>query len=134
MMNDDFYLGQVFKDEYPPMAAIWCRFNNAEIKAIGDNYYQIVPSDPVTVTRERQSAARKAAYELLVDPLHSEKNRKVVLGTWTDALEAQYEENVRVLSEQIAKAYPYPDEVQPTPPQPEPIPESGDESSEEESK
>jgi hypothetical protein len=40
-MNDEFYIGQIFYNSYPPEAAIWCNANNAYIEKFAENRYQI---------------------------------------------------------------------------------------------
>lgn len=31
---DQFYIGQIFEDDYPPEAAVWCNQNNAHIENV----------------------------------------------------------------------------------------------------
>lgn len=57
--------------------------------------YQIVeiPEPPEQTVEEKNELIRKtraSLYAELIDPLHAEKQRKVVLGTWTEANEAEY--------------------------------------------
>lgn len=57
--------------------------------------YQIVeiPEPPEPTVEEKNELIRKtraSLYAELIDPLHAEKQRKVVLGTWTEANEAEY--------------------------------------------
>ena len=67
------------------------------------------PEKPVP-NREEISALREQAYIKEVDILHAQKMRKTILGTWTEQDEANYIEEVKRLSEDIANRYPYPDE------------------------
>jgi hypothetical protein len=60
-------------------------------------------------THEEISALREQAYVKEVDTLHAEKQRKMVLGTWTEEDEAEYVAQVKVRSEDIANRYPYPE-------------------------
>lgn len=53
------------------------------------------------------SNLRKDLYSSLIDPLHAEKQRKVVLGTWTEEMEAEYVAKVKELTEQIQTENPY---------------------------
>ena len=50
---------------------------------------------------------RASLYAQLIDPLHAEKQRKVVLGTWTEEMEAEYVAKVKQLTEQIQTENPY---------------------------
>lgn len=59
-------------------------------------------------TEEEQRANRERAYTQEVDKLHSQKQRRTILGTWTEEDEQEYVEKVRELSESIAKRFPYP--------------------------
>lgn len=68
------------------------------------------PEKPVPTTEEI-AALREQAYSKEIDTLHAQKMRKTVLGTWTDADEAKYTEEVKARSEDIANRYPYPEEV-----------------------
>lgn len=61
-------------------------------------------------THEHISYMREQAYAQDIDPLHARKLRKTILGEWTEELEEEYIEQVKVLSESIAERYPYPDE------------------------
>lgn len=53
------------------------------------------------------SNLRKEMYSSMIDPLHAEKQRKVVLGTWTEEMEAEYVAKVKELTEQIQTENPY---------------------------
>lgn len=46
----DFYVGQIFEEQYPPEAAVWCDNNNAHIEA-GDGGYTIVENPPPPETK-----------------------------------------------------------------------------------
>ena len=61
-------------------------------------------------TREEISSLREQAYIKEVDILHSQRQRKTILGTWTEQDEANYIAEVKQLSEDIANRYPYPTE------------------------
>ena len=53
------------------------------------------------------SDKRASEYARLIDPLHAEKTRKVVLGEWTDELESEYVAQVKALTKQIQDENPY---------------------------
>ena len=55
---------------------------------------------------------RAGLYSSLIDPLHAEKQRKVVLGTWTEEMESEYVAKVKQLTEQIQTENPYIDSVE----------------------
>ena len=59
-------------------------------------------------TKEEISALREQAYIKEVDGLHAQKDRKTILGTWTEEDEAEYVAEVKRRSEDIANRYPYP--------------------------
>ena len=61
-------------------------------------------------TKEEISALREQAYIKEVDILHAQKDRKTILGTWTEEDEANYIAEVKARSEDIANRYPYPTE------------------------
>ena len=61
-------------------------------------------------TKEEISALREQAYIKEVDTLHAQRQRKTIIGTWTDEDEENYIAEVKRLSEDIANRYPYPDE------------------------
>jgi hypothetical protein len=61
----------------------------------------------VAKKNEQISEVRADLYSSLIDPLHAEKQRKVVLGTWTEEMEAEYVAKVKELTEQIQTENPY---------------------------
>lgn len=64
--------------------------------------------EPEAPTYEEQRQARANEYARLIDPLHSQKIRKQILGTWTEDDETFYRELVVELSNEIVEKYPYP--------------------------
>lgn len=56
---------------------------------------------------EYAKKARASAYALEVDPLHSRKQRKIILEEWTEDDEREYILKVKELSDKIEKEYPY---------------------------
>lgn len=70
-----------------------------------------VEPEPYVPTVEEQNEqirlTRARLYSQLIDPLHAERQRKVVLGTWTDEMEAEYVSKVKQLTEQIQEENPY---------------------------
>ena len=61
-------------------------------------------------TKEEISALREQAYIKEVDVLHAQKDRKTVIGTWTEEDEENYIAEVKRRSEDIANRYPYSEE------------------------
>lgn len=58
-------------------------------------------------TKEEQEQNRARAYKEEVDPLHSRKQRKIILEEWSEDDEREYVLKVKELSDKIAKEYPY---------------------------
>lgn len=58
-------------------------------------------------THEEISALREQAYISEIDTLHAQRQRKTILGTWTEEDEAEYVAQVKARSEDIANRYPY---------------------------
>lgn len=61
----------------------------------------------VAVKNENIRQIRANLYAEQIDPLHAQKQRKVVLGTWTSADEAEYVERVEALTTKIQEENPY---------------------------
>ena len=40
-MEKEFYIGQIFNEQYPPEVAVWCNNNNAFIDEIQNRVYEI---------------------------------------------------------------------------------------------
>lgn len=105
--------GQIItKAEYKAFA----NWNNAngnkfDIVANGDGTYTIheivIPELTIEEQNEIISQTREALYAKHIDKLHSQKNRKVACGTWTEELEAKYVAKVKELSEKIQNENPY---------------------------
>lgn len=71
--------------------------------------FEIVAIPEPTVEEKNKSVKQTRAYLYsdLIDPLHAEKQRKVVLGTWTEADEEDYVAEVKRLTEKIQTENPY---------------------------
>lgn len=121
-MQDDFYIGQIFYDKYPPEAANWCNKNNALIEekhkqeeteqgVVDVRYYEIINvPEPVAPTEEEQRGARSTAYRIEVDSitahiqrLRDKEQTEEVVAEIT-ALIAERDEKVAAIKER----YPYP--------------------------
>lgn len=101
----EFYIGQVFEDIYPPEAAEWCNNNNAvmfEIDPVvvedgSKRRFQICEVPEPTAEEQNEQIQKKRArlYAELIDTLHAEKQRKTVLGEWTEENELEYVAEVK---------------------------------------
>jgi hypothetical protein len=105
----EFKIGDKFTGTYPPEAAIWCNANNAMIVKLDSEEYEIVAIPEPTVEEKNEAIKQTRAnlYTELIDPLHAERQRKVVLETWTEADEAEYVEQVKALTAKIQEENPY---------------------------
>ena len=70
-------------------------------------YAPVLPEPTVEEKNEQIRQIRANLYREQVDPLHAQKQRKVVLGTWTEADEAKYVEQVKTLTAKIQEENPY---------------------------
>lgn len=70
-------------------------------------YAPVLPEPTIEEQNEQIRQTRASQYATLIDPLHAEKQRKVVLGTWTEEMEAEYVAKVKALTEQIQTENPY---------------------------
>lgn len=64
-MKEEFYIGQIFDETYPPAAAMWCNDNNAFIDQIGDHRYEIkevVIPEPTQEEKEQKVRAVRDEY------------------------------------------------------------------------
>jgi hypothetical protein len=66
-----------------------------------------IPEPTVEEKNEAIKQTRANLYAELIDPLHAERQRKVVLGTWTEADEAEYVAEVKRLTQKIQDENPY---------------------------
>lgn len=66
--EDEFFIGQIFEEEYSPFAAVWCNENNAYISEIdpvdGKRRFQIkeVPAPSIEDLRSEKLAALESAF------------------------------------------------------------------------
>lgn len=78
-------------------------------KAYTGEYYLagFAPQQPVEEKNAQTKETRASLYAELIDPLHAERQRKVVLGTWTETNEEDYVAEVKRLTEKIQTENPY---------------------------
>ena len=114
-----YYDGQILTAEEHLDFADWANQNQDQYES------EYIPQDKTYIVRkiivqeptieEKNEAikqTRASQYATLIDPLHAEKQRKVVLGTWTEEMEAEYVAKVKELTEQIQTENPYIDSVE----------------------
>lgn len=70
-------------------------------------YAPVLPEPTIEEKNEQIKQTRADLYSSLIDPLHAERQRKVVLETWTEADEAEYVEQVKSLTAKIQEENPY---------------------------
>ena len=70
-------------------------------------YAPVQPEPTIDEQNAAISDKRASEYARLIDPLHAEKTRKVVLGEWTEELESEYVAQVKALTKQIQDENPY---------------------------
>lgn len=75
-------------------------------------YAPVEPEPTIEEKNEEIRQTRAKLYAELVDPLHAQKQRKVVLGEWSEEMEAEYVAQVKELTEQIQTENPYIDSVE----------------------
>ncbi len=104
---------QIITKEEHVAFANWNNANGGKFRSesLGDGTYKVVEIVIPELTIEEQneiiSQTREALYAKHIDKLHSQKNRKVACGTWTEELEAEYVAKVKELSEKIQNENPY---------------------------
>lgn len=78
-------------------------------KAYNGEYYLagFAPQQPVEEKNTQTKETRANLYTELIDPLHAQKQRKTVLGEWTEADEAEYVAEVKRLTTIIREDHPY---------------------------
>lgn len=105
--------GQIItKAEYKAFAN-WNNANGNKFNIVsnGDGTYTIkeivIPEPTIEEKNEAIRQTRASLYAELIDPLHAERQRKVVLGEWTEELEAEYVAQVKALTAKIQDENPY---------------------------
>ena len=77
------------------------------IAEIGGKFIFADTLEYVTAKNAEIAKVRENLYAELVDPLHAQKQRKTVLGEWTEADEVEYVEQVKALTTKIQEENPY---------------------------
>lgn len=105
--------GQIINKQEHIAFANWNNANGGKFRSesLGNGTYKIVEIVVPEPTIDEQNAVisdkRASEYARLIDPLHAEKARKVVLGEWTEELESEYVAQVKALTKQIQDENPY---------------------------
>lgn len=86
-MKEDFYIGQIFDETYPPEAAVWCNENNAMIQELepenGVRRFEIVEIPEHIPTKEDIRAMRQVRYTNEADPIRYEYDEALARGEET---------------------------------------------------
>lgn len=105
--------GQIItKAEYKAFAD-WNNANRGKfnIEPLGNGTYiirEIIIVEPTIEERnENIKRMRASLYSLLIDPLHAERQRKVVLDNWTNEMETEYIAKVKRMTKKIQTENPY---------------------------
>lgn len=105
--------GQIINKQEHIAFANWNNTNGNKFRSesLGDGTYKItkivIPQPTIEEKNEAIRKTRASLYAELTDPLHAEKQRKTVLGEWTEEMEAEYVAQVKVLTAKIQEENPY---------------------------
>lgn len=105
--------GQIINKQEHIAFANWNNTNGNKFRSesLGNGTYKIVevivPQPTIEGKNEAIRKTRASLYTELTDPLHAEKQRKVVLGEWTEENETEYVAQVKVLTAKIQEENPY---------------------------
>lgn len=104
-------LGTIFTIEEYGEAYIFIQENGYKIEEIEPKgevrRFKIVEIPIYTPTNEDISQMRQSAYQERTDPLTLRKMRKQALNEWTSEDEKEYIAQIKAISEQIEKEFPY---------------------------
>ena len=81
-MKEEFYVGQIFEEKYPPEAATWCNRNNALIAEI----------DPITKEVEETYIEMVPGEQEVVVPAEYDENGEVIVEEHTETIEVEVPE------------------------------------------
>ena len=93
--------GQIINKQEHIAFANWNNVNGGKFRSesLGNGTYKIVEIIVSEPTIEEKNEAirqtRASLYAELIDPLHAQKQRKVVLSEWTEEMEAEYVAEVK---------------------------------------
>jgi hypothetical protein len=75
-------------------------------------YAPVQPEPTIEEKNEVIRQTRASLYAELIDPLHAQKQRKVVLAEWTEEMEAEYVAQVKALTAKIQAENQYVDNAE----------------------
>lgn len=110
--------GQIITKQEHIAFANWNNANGGKFRreSLGGGMYKIVkivvPEPTIEEKNEAIRQTRASLYAELIDPLHAQKQRKVVLGEWTEEMEAEYVAQVKALTAKIQAENPYVDNAE----------------------
>ena len=81
-----------------------------EVEQGYDGVWYVAGYAPTQTNEEKNNIIRETRSRLYaeqIDPLHAQKQRKVILEEWTEADEAEYVEQVKALTAKIQEENPY---------------------------
>lgn len=105
--------GQIINKQEHIAFANWNNANGGKFRSesLGNGTYKIVeiivPEPTIEEKNEAIRQTRASLYAELTDRLHLQKQRKTVLGEWTEELEAEYVVQVKALTAKIHDENPY---------------------------
>lgn len=105
--------GQIITKAEHISFANWNNANGGKFYSVsnGNGTYTIheivIPEPTIGEKNEAIRQTRASLYAELIDPLHSQKQRKTVLGEWTEEKEAEYVAQVKALTAKIQDENPY---------------------------
>lgn len=105
--------GQIITKEEHVAFANWNNANGGKFNVVpnGDGTYTIheivVPEPTIEEKNEAIRQTRAKLYAELVDPLHAQKNKDVIMGEWSEEREQEYIAEVKRLTIKIREENPY---------------------------
>ena len=114
-MQEEYYVGQIFEEDYPPEAAEWCNsrgnvFIN-DIEPVNNvRRFQIQEEPEHMPTYEEVDAMRVAYRQQHIDDKTIARMRKQANRTWTEADEFAYLTLDAEVTAYIEEHFPYPEE------------------------
>lgn len=107
-------IGMIFTEEHYADAYVFVReHTNCFIREIdpidGVRYFKIevVPEPTVEEKNEAIRQTRAKLYAELVDPLHAQKDKDIIMGEWSEEREQEYVAEVKRLTIKIREENPY---------------------------
>lgn len=105
--------GQIITKEEHIAFANWNNANGGKFRSesLGNGTYKIVeiivPEPTIEEKNEAIRQTRAKLYTELVDPLHAQKDKDVIMGEWSEEREQEYIAEVKRLTIKIREENPY---------------------------